>query len=51
MQDGGLGLKSLKVWNLAGNFYQIWRVIKPNATSIWSVWLQKKLLTKKILDL
>lgn len=45
--EGGLGLKNLHHWNRAAIFYQLWRILKPNKSSIWVIWFHKTVLKRK----
>jgi len=43
LQEGGLGIKRLKVWNRAATIKHIWRLL-TNGESIWTSWVKKHLL-------
>lgn len=45
--EGGLGLKNLFLWNKAAVYYQLWRILKPNSSSIWLIWIQKTVLKRR----
>lgn len=45
--EGGLGVRNLFEWNQAAIFFQIWRLSKPNPTSIWILWVHSCLLKHK----
>ncbi|KAK1360680.1 hypothetical protein POM88_045154 [Heracleum sosnowskyi] len=45
--EGGLGIRDLTEWNRAAIFYQIWRLSKPHADSLWILWLHECLFKQK----
>lgn len=45
--EGGLGIRNIFEWNRAAITHQLWRIIQPNACSIWVRWFQNTLLKNK----
>ena len=45
--EGGLGIKNIYEWNKSAILFQFWRLVQPNASSIWVQWFQKSLLKNK----
>lgn len=46
-EEGGLGLKNLFLWNEAAIFHQLWRILKPDDSSIWITWVQRTVLKRR----
>lgn len=45
--EGGLGLRDLKEWNLATTLFQLWRLLQPNSPSLWVQWFNGHILRDK----
>lgn len=45
--EGGLGLKNILDLNRSSVLYQLWRIIQPDASSLWVKWVHNSLLKGK----
>ena len=45
--EGGLGLRNIFHWNHSAALFQLWRIIQPNANSIWITWFNEVLFKNK----
>lgn len=47
-EEGGLGIRDLFEWNRAAILFQVWRIAKPNPTSLWILWIHQCLFKNKV---
>ncbi|KAJ7009360.1 hypothetical protein NC653_000125 [Populus alba x Populus x berolinensis] len=46
LQEGGLGIKSIKIWNKAALLKHVWRLLLEG-TSLWVIWVHSVLLKRR----
>ena len=44
LDEGGLGIKRLKVWNIAAMGKYLWNISQPSPSSNWALWARANLL-------